>query len=762
MKRRMIFTGLVLLFVLLISFVIRALPAGLPAVPAENREEYLDEDGIPYLTEMDSYFYLRFASEMAETGSPFFYNKRGEDPLMGQRPAKENGQGLPILLSALAYWVWRFLSLFGNIRVIQVARWMGPVLGSLAAVPAFFYVKRRTNLAGGAAAGLLAGLGLPFVAHTHAGFFDTDMLLGVLPLGFVLLQLRAMQERKIQRQAVAGLCGSLLLSLLSMVWSSFFTYYWLLVLGGLLGVLLVMLFAFRCPRRRRMLVVRGWLLSVLPALVFIFAFRGKPGLEALLEVLDTFRSVSGLTSAFPFMFQFTGEMQPIPMLPDPEAGGLSAVLRADLASGTGSLGGLIPCLLAAAGIPLAFFSARRKGEAEDRENNRDTLIAALTETGILLLWLAFGIVLMRSKRRFTEIAVLPAAILAGLAVGFAVRLVKNRKVWIRIPLCAALIIGCCLPTGLGSARQAWNSLPSVTDSMNDAMNWIRETQPADTAIASWWDYGYFMQYKARRRTIADGGTNYGEKVFYFLGKALLTDDPAQMTGLLRMLEASSFSGADDLVRCGASEAEAAEYLLRIVSLSREEAGKLQPPVPMTEEQFSALLDKTHPEEKMPLLLVLSEDVLQKTDAVSYFGFWDVNTLSQSETSYCIRSAESAVLAPGKETVLPMQGSSVILRIRKDPIGLIQAALETNGETYRPGRIIRWEDGIKKQELVYSGDGPAVVLTEKGGRTSALVCSPNLSGSMLVRLLFGMDRSIPGVTLMNTWKYPAVQVWKIGE
>ena len=101
---------------------------------------------------MDSYFYLRFATEMAESGEAFLYNKRGEDPLMGQRSRADSGQGLPIFLSTLAYYLWRFLSLFWQVSVLRIARWMGPVFGSLAAVPAFLYVKRRTNLAGGIAA----------------------------------------------------------------------------------------------------------------------------------------------------------------------------------------------------------------------------------------------------------------------------------------------------------------------------------------------------------------------------------------------------------------------------------------------------------------------------------------------------------------------------------------------------------------------------------------------------------------------------------
>ena len=743
MKKRTWLCGGLLLLVLLAAFFIRSLPASLPSVPEAVREEYLDEDGIPYLTEMDSYFYLRFASEMAESGSSFYYNKRGEDPLMGQRPIKENGQGVPVFLSTLAYWIWRFLSLFGRVSVVQVARWMGPVFGSLAAVPAFFYVKRRTNLAGGVTAGLLAALSLPFVAHTHTGFFDTDMMLAVLPLGFVLLQLRAMQERKILRQAVFGVCSGLLLGLLSMIWYTFYTYFWLLALGGLLGVLLVMAGTGRCPLRRRLTVARGWVFSVLSALAFVFLLRGEIGINALKSVISTFRSVSGSVNVFPFVHQYTGEMQSIPLFP------------------AGAMGGLSPCLLLLAALPLALTAALRRRETPETEDRRDALIAALTEAGILFLWLGFGVVLMRTKRRFTEIAVLPAAVLAGLAVGFIVRLMKGRKTWIRIPVCAALIAGCCLPTVFGASAYARTALPSVTDSMNNAMIRIRETMPEDTAIASWWDSGYFMQYKARRRAISDGGTTSGA-VNYYLGKALLAEDPARMAGIFRMLETSAVSPVDDLVRAGAGQAEAAEYLLRIAPLSREEARKTEPPAPMTEEQFAALLDKTHPEKKIPLLLVLSEDLLRKTDAISYYGFWDVNTLSQAETSYCFRAAQPRTLSPGGETVFPMEGSSAVLRVRMDPIGLALAALEMDGETVQAGRIIRWKDGEKKQDLVLSENGPAIVLAEKDGRTSALVCSRNLCGSMLIRLFFCEDRTVPGVTLLDTWEYPAVRVWEIAE
>ena len=102
MKRKQWCLAAALVLVLAVSFCVRALPAFLPSVSEELRPVLQDEDGDPYLTEMDSYFYARFAREMAEAGAPFQYNRRSEDPLMGQRYTVDSGQGIPVLLSVLA------------------------------------------------------------------------------------------------------------------------------------------------------------------------------------------------------------------------------------------------------------------------------------------------------------------------------------------------------------------------------------------------------------------------------------------------------------------------------------------------------------------------------------------------------------------------------------------------------------------------------------------------------------------------------------
>ena len=45
-----------------------------------------------------------------------------------------------------------------------------------------------------------------------------------------------------------------------------------------------------------------------------------------------------------------------------------------------------------------------------------------------------------------------------------------------------------------------------TNDWSDAMQWLRENTPEDAVIAAWWDYGYWINTLAERKTLADNAT----------------------------------------------------------------------------------------------------------------------------------------------------------------------------------------------------------------------------------------------------------------
>ena len=45
-----------------------------------------------------------------------------------------------------------------------------------------------------------------------------------------------------------------------------------------------------------------------------------------------------------------------------------------------------------------------------------------------------------------------------------------------------------------------------TNDWSDAMQWLKENTPEDAIVASWWDYGYWIQTLGERKTLADNST----------------------------------------------------------------------------------------------------------------------------------------------------------------------------------------------------------------------------------------------------------------
>ncbi len=99
--------------------------------------------------------------------------------------------------------------------------------------------------------------------------------------------------------------------------------------------------------------------------------------------------------------------------------------------------------------------------------------------------------------------------LKGAAQGKRRYIAESRLTNIRVGYFTAAIIifGVALSTldfavGIMSSRQS--DLPPP---WYQALMWTKENTPEDAVIIFWWDYGYYFQAVAERRTVADGGGN---------------------------------------------------------------------------------------------------------------------------------------------------------------------------------------------------------------------------------------------------------------
>ena len=744
--------GIVL--ILLLSFLVRAHAYSLPTVNAEEKQLFQDENGEPYLTEMDSYYYLRKTSEMAEAGRAKLFDYRTDDLKIGQRVRKTPHESfMPEGLPSLAYLLWRyFFSLFG-VTLTQVAIWMGPVVGSLVAIPAFFYVRGRTNLIGGIVAGILAGCAIPFVIHTHAGFFDTDMLLGVLPLVFLLSQLQCLQEEKLSRQLIFALLAALGMTGLYCIWGASRTYYLLALICAALPSLLVFLLPSRIlpekPWLRKWKVLRGCLITHLLTIGLLYLVGGSYAINRLINVMGTIRFATGTSSAtMPNAFEYTGEMMAIRKIP---GWSLLKLYQANTDSLMGMLGGIIPCALAGLMIPftILLLIVPWKREAEEAAWRKKDVAPTVVEVLYFAPWLFFSLKYAFTGVRYAEIAVLPISVMCGLLFGRISCIVKSEKLrkWY-LGACVILAVVIVLPVCFGSWKSAAASQYLVTDGRAQAMDVIRDEYPEVESIAGWWDDGYYIQYRGEKRSLSDGGSSSG-RLNWFLGRALLTSDPKLSAGIFRMLNETCMDALYRLMGDGMEEAKAIELLLQILPMEREEAAEVLAARNIDLE----LLDQTHPISTNKMALTLSTDLIGKIAAISYYGFWSPEAGGVTEYVDYRVSSKSVTLNEEGKADIPMLRSDIQLHMTEEENGHVTAWYDdTQGTVYQPGRICVWEDGRKLQDERASTETAwlSTVLVKEGDRYSCVICTDNLTDSMLLRLLFCEDRSVENLKFLGTW------------
>jgi dolichyl-diphosphooligosaccharide--protein glycosyltransferase len=872
MNRQTIFTvakGIVIILILLaVVFALKTPAADLNFFDeADGKALYTDAYGLPYFSEMDSYYNYRLTNDYVEHG--FVGDEMINDSAWDMHRLAPDGEPVNYEMGIVYVTSWlhdlanQFLG--GNYSVKEVAFWTGAIISTLCVVPAFIFSRRLTNDYGAIVATLIIALAPNYFAHTFPGFFDTDMFYYIFSLLFVFFFVESIRSENWILKILYALMSVAAIGLFSMQWTGWIFY---VALMGLFAVVyLIATFIFNVDEDRQnysnvgvWLLHNKELLSIILIAVIAFAglavFRGIDGVTGIFSSvfgLLSLQSASQVVGGFPNVLISVAEMQMPAML----GAGMTSMFLANTNGFINGIGGI--AVFFGALIVLYILVSRawkyrkvrqkpvsegkaQKGKrlsaAEKLDNSRkfkvsladlkfggeNTILASKRLTvlyaTLFVVWVVVTALAVSRGSRFITTIVLPFGLLAGIFVGFACDYIKNRlnnDKWLIVAIifCAflayiplatvnftyaillfaaivalglisvyalksnsadkkgvplkkyvlivALVIALITPSICGAYQTSDNVVPGTNDYMWNAMEWINETQPEDTVITSWWDFGYLFEVAADRQVTFDGGSQTGERAFW-LGQAMTTSDLELSAGIFRMLDTTGTRADDYLTNVTGEPGKATSILIDILPKTPEKAKKtLMEDYGLTSTQAKEVVNLTHPKNPRPVIFVASSDMLQKAGWWSYFGAWDFENQTSENYNYYV-PYDSAKVGPnetGRVNLLEDQGMTVNAVIQRgDGNNTTTAYVESvytengepikvNGTEYNPlkaSRLILIEDGyiMKNESIANATDGNyTLFIMGQGGDYTPILIDEKLENSMFTQLylLGGANQTI---------------------
>lgn len=678
--------------------------------------EITDEDCL-YLSDPDSYLYARKAREYSIDLSNFsFVNTREDDYMMNPVSDKENGL-VTNGLSVIAALVYRFLSLFSHISIEQIVYYIDMVICSLAAIPAYLYVRKQTNVIGGIVSGVLAVCAIPFFIHSVAGYFDTDAMLCTIPLALMTSFAMMVYSDKRSSKIVFSIISLIMFAILAATWETFYIYFGILFFLAVITIIIMAVI-----HKREKTITSGQLkeeilfssVTIVIMAFIAFMMYGMTIVDSIRRLLTNML----VASDYPDSTRYIVELSDIPILEN-------GVEGAFLATGSGiinNLGGVVILLVGLVSMILVIAKGKEKSPKFFSCN-----------FGFVVTWLLVTVPLLFVGVRFLQLVCLPLSLLVGLGIGiFADMLVKNSNKYLGYSLSAIISALILIGPVVGVILRGNTPVPFYTKTFDKACTWVNDYGSEDASILTWWDFGYFIQFASARHVLADGGTFDGG-YFYWLAHALLTDDPKLSAAIFSMLDDSGISAPDMATEYIGDTSKACEALLNVLPMSKEEGIRfLVSNYNMSEDDATSLIDKAKPDIRNEEYMFISRDLINKINALCYYGFYDFNG-GEYDAALGV-SCEPINLNQYNQHTEINGINNCSIEYREVGDNKEVTIIGEEGKPVGISRLIFVENGVKVQDVNRGKTGYTVYCIKDNGEYSFIVCSNFIADSMLVSLM----------------------------
>ncbi len=628
----------------------------------ENYGSYFTDPqtGLPYLTEMDSYYHLRMTKDINELGHPGRQIVDGEPwDSMSYAPEGRAATGYRPLMSWITIGVYRISSSLTGMTLDQTAYWLNMFMSALVVIPIFLLALETGNLWGAFVSAVLAALNYGYFLHTIPGFFDTDGVIAWVSCFFFYFACMAVKKAAAKEYRALAFHGAGLLISFIALYNSWYIYY---MFAGLfaLALLIYIILTFKKGEAKASAVPAGIFAAVCLAVVIL-----EPGIfeRAFNLVSGIFRSSTGL---FPNIFVSISELRKPALV----TGGLAGLFQMKVLTDTNigiinAVGGIVPFLTAIVMCPILIRRIVRKNIS--------------IENILLPLWFAVTLVLAFRGWRFIMLLALPVALLAGNAVSLLSSMMDEGKMMDKGIYKVMIIIVMTFPALYGVSRASGDSVPSASNAMVSSLYAIRDSAPEDTVLISWWDYGYVFEEKAGRATLFDGGSQSGIRS-YWVSKALATKDEKLSANILRMLLGSGDKACTEMLDTFGENEDTLVFMDELLSLDAPEAEKLLAGKESDPERRAALMALLFPENTPPAKYIITPDMSKISGWFATFGMSMGKDKLPAE-SYSAIMDGVGVSAPvnGKTVYKSGRGFNLILEKTEDDYSAYTSFTNERGE-----------------------------------------------------------------------------------
>ena len=868
--KTVILSVFIIIMLMAVVLALKAPAADLNMIPDDYKSEYIDSTGLPYFSEMDSYYNFRLTQNYVDHG--YVGDKLVDNSSWDMHRMAPDGNKVEYELGIVyvTSWLHDFANTYlgGNYSLKEVAFWAGAIVSTFAVIPAFIFARRLTNNYGAIVATLIIVLAPNYFAHTYPGFFDTDMFYYIFSLFFIFFFVESIRAKNIILKVLFALLAIVSIGLFSKSWTGYIFYVGLMGIFSVVYLVACYFFNVGDDNQESYSSKIKWFIhqrDVLSIVILgIIGFVGLALIRGVDGVIGIFSSLIGLLSlqststvvgGFPNVLISVAEMQ----IPSMLGGGMNSLFLANTNGVVNGIGGMFVFL---AGLVVLYVLVRRSlklrnarvktSSASDKKPHKSKRLSSAKKidderkfklslgkfefgssdellsnkritvlyTCLFIVWVVITALAVVRGSRFITTFVLPFALMTGMFVGFAMEYIKNRldndkwimvciflcAVLVAVPLAtlstlygvaalllivalgiftiygikqsaatkvpikkyvliAALIFALITPSVCGAYQTSQQVYPGTSDAMWNAMSWVNETQPDNTVITSWWDFGYLFEEAADRQVTFDGGSQSGQRAFW-LGKAMTTDDLELSAGIFRMLDTSGDRAVDYIVnnvtnttndngeQVQGDIGNATDLLIDILPMSKQNAtNTLKTKYNFTAEEAKNLTNYTHPANPRPVIFVASSDMLQKAGWWTYFGAWDFENQTSENYNYYVPTEQVEVKAnsTGRLPILEDQGMTVNVVITRgagnnSTTAYVESVytdsgepIMVNGSEYNPlkaSNMIVIEDGylVKNETIANATDGNyTIFLMGENNQYTPILMSNELANSMFTRL-----------------------------